>query len=208
MSIENIKKVYNRYSYFYDVVFGKILSPGRYHCAQIVNQIAPNNASVLEVGVGTGLSLPLYRNDLKISGIDISENMLDKAKQCVEARKLSNIELAVMDAQNLIFPDNSFDVIVAMYVVSVVEDINVFLNEILRVAKPNADIFFVNHFASEKPLIKFLEQKFAKLNRFIGFNSDFSMDLVLQYDKLKLIKCHNVNLFGYWKLLHCKFDAK
>lgn len=204
MSLSSVRKVYDRYSSFYDIFFGPILSPGRYVCARIINKIAPKNASILEVGVGTGLSLPMYREDLKINGIDISEKMLKKAQQCVTQKNMSNIKLQVMDAQNLEFEDNSFDFIVAMYVVSVVPDVNIFLNEIIRVAKPNAKILFVNHFSSEKPVMKFIEQKLSRFNKLIGFNSDFPIDSVLKCGQLELEECQNVNLFGYWKLLHCK----
>lgn len=207
MSISSVRKVYDRYSSFYDLVFGPILSPGRYLCAELVNKIAPANGKVLELGVGTGLSLPLYRKDLYISGIDISEKMLNKAKDLVHNKNLANVDLEVMDAQNLNFPDHSFDVVVAMYVASVVPDVDKFLEEIKRVSKKGADVLFVNHFASEKPLMKYLEEKFASLNEHVGFNSSFSMDEILKDKDFKLLSAKNINLFGYWKLLHCKLKG-
>lgn len=207
MSLSSVRKVYNRYSSFYDLIFGPVLSPGRYLCADTVNKIAAPNAKILELGVGTGLSLPLYRKDLYITGIDISEKMLDKAKETVISKDLKNIDLHVMDAENLKFKDNTFDIVVAMYVASVVPDVDMFLEEITRVAKKNAEILFVNHFASEKPIMRFFEDKFAYFSNTVGFNSGFTMDSILNNKKFKLIFTKNINMFGYWKLLHCKLNS-
>ncbi len=205
MSVASIRKVYNIYASFYDFLFGSIFGPGRSLCTNIVNNAAQPNASVLEIGIGTGLSLPLYRSDLRISGIDISEKMLEKAQEQVVKNHLDDrVELKVMDAAHLEFPDNRFDFIVAMYVASVVPDVNAFLQEISRVAKPGAEIIFVNHFASEHPVVRFFERKFAAMDKLVGFSSDFSVHSILDYQQLKLVNSQKINLFGYWKLLHCK----
>lgn len=205
MSLSSIKKVYDTYAWFYDVAFGRIFQQGRYFTTNIVNQNAKKGARILELGVGTGLSLPLYRDDLEIVGIDISDKMLNKAKERIAAKQLkTNISLHVMDAENLSFDNDSFDFVVAMYVASVVPDIKAFLQEITRVCKPSSDILFVNHFASEKPTLNFLEKKLESLNHLIGFNSNFSIESILSYKQLELIDSHKINLFGYWKVLHCK----
>lgn len=205
MSVASIRKVYNIYASFYDFVFGSIFSPGRSLCTSIINKVAKQNASILEIGIGTGLSLPLYRSDLRITGIDISEKMLEKAQEQVEKNQLEDrVQLKVMDAAHLEFPDNSFDFIVAMYVASVVPDVNAFLQELTRVAKPTAEIIFVNHFASEHTVVRFFEKKFALVNKLVGFKSDFSVHSILDYKQLKLLNSQKINLFGYWKLLHCK----
>ncbi|KTC92323.1 phospholipid N-methyltransferase PmtA [Legionella cincinnatiensis] len=205
MSVASIRKVYNIYASFYDFLFGSIFSPGRSLCTNIINKVAKQNASILEIGIGTGLSLPLYRSDLRITGIDISEKMLEKAQEQVEKNQLEDrVQLKVMDAAHLEFPDNSFDFIVAMYVASVVPDVNAFLQELARVAKPTAEILFVNHFASEHPVVRFFEKKFARVNKLVGFKSDFSVHSILDYKQLKLVDSQKINLFGYWKLLHCK----
>ncbi|HAT9594522.1 TPA: methyltransferase domain-containing protein, partial [Legionella pneumophila subsp. pneumophila] len=115
MSLSSVKKVYNIYSSFYDVLFGSIFHQGRSLCTNKVNKNAGLNASVLELGVGTGLSLPFYRPDLNITGIDISEKMLEKAEKRIVKKKLTtHIDLKIMDAANLEFPDNHFDFVVAM----------------------------------------------------------------------------------------------
>jgi len=207
MSVASIRKVYNIYASFYDFLFGSIFNPGRLSCVDIINDIAPKDAKILEIGIGTGLSLPLYRNDLNITGIDISDKMLEKAKELATEKNLNDrVQLQVMDAADLEFEENSFDYIVAMYVASVVPDVNQFLEELTRVARPNAKIIFVNHFSSENKVINFFEQKLSYLNKLIGFKSDFSINTLLNYKKLKLISSHNTNLFGYWKLLHCQIQ--
>ncbi|RUR11997.1 class I SAM-dependent methyltransferase [Legionella sp. km772] len=207
MSVASIRKVYNIYASFYDFLFGSIFNPGRLSCVDIINDIAPKNAKILEIGIGTGLSLPLYRKDLHITGIDISDKMLEKAKELATEKNLNErVDLRVMDAADLEFEENSFDFIVAMYVASVVPDVNLFLEELSRVAKPQAKIIFVNHFSSENSIINFFERKLSYLNKLIGFKSDFSINSLLNYKKLKLISSHKTNLFGYWKLLHCQIQ--
>ena len=207
MSVASVRKVYNIYASFYDFLFGSIFNPGRLSCVDIINNSAPQNAKILEIGIGTGLSLPLYRNDLHINGIDISDKMLEKAKELATEKNLNDrVTLKVMDAADLEFEENSFDFIVAMYVASVVPDVNLFLKELTRVAKPDAKIIFVNHFSSESKVVNFFERQLTYLKGIVGFKSDFSIHTLLNYKKLKLIKSQNINLFGYWKLLQCQIQ--
>jgi phosphatidylethanolamine/phosphatidyl-N-methylethanolamine N-methyltransferase len=204
MSIASVRKVYDGYSKFYDLVFGSIFQPGRELSTDLVNRHAAQQASVLEVGVGTGLSLPMYRSDLRISGIDISAKMLKKAHECVAKNALGDrVSLQVMDAAHLEYPDNSFDYVVAMYVVSVVPDPIAFFSEIKRVCKPNAKVIFLNHFASEKPALQFIEKKLAGMEKIVGFKTNFSIDAILTNPQFQLIQTYPTNLLGYWKLVHC-----
>lgn len=204
MGTLSVQKVYDSYASFYNFLFGRIFNPGRELSVEIVNKNAAYNAKVIEVGVGTGLSLPLYRSDLHISGIDISEKMLDKAKERAANHNLQDVSLKVMDAANLEFPDESFDFVVAMYVVSVVPDIKKFLDEICRVCKKNGDIIIVNHFVSDNKVLKSLEKFMSGAHSVIGFKSDFSIDQILQYPHFELLDTSKTNLFGYWKMLHLK----
>jgi phosphatidylethanolamine/phosphatidyl-N-methylethanolamine N-methyltransferase len=204
MGTLSVQKVYDSYAFFYNFIFGKIFNPGRKLSVDIINHNAVYNAKVIEVGVGTGLSLPLYRPDLQISGVDISERMLNKAKARIVSHQLQGKSLHVMDATNLDFPDESFDFVVAMYVVSVVSDIQKFLEEISRVCKKNGDIVIVNHFVSSNKILNRLEKFFSGAHSFIGFRSDFSMDQILEFSHFKLINIMKTNLFGYWKMLHLK----
>lgn len=203
MSIATIQKVYNSYASFYDFLFGRVFQPGRLLSTNLVNQYARTKSSVLEAGVGTGLSLPLYRSDLNITGIDISEKMLAKATKRVTSNGLdANITLNRMDVSNLEFADESFDFVVAMYVASVVPDIKKFLDEINRVCKSRGHIIIVNHFSSDNKALHTLEKKLARAQSIIGFKPDFTIDHILNYQKFKLISSQKTNAFGYWKLLH------
>jgi len=207
MSTLAIEKVYDTYALFYDQIFGKIFDQGRHQSTMIVNQNAPARANVLELGVGTGLSLPLYRPDLNIHGIDISEKMLKKAQKRIDSGKVAaQVSLKVMDAEALTFKDNSFDFVVALYVASVVSNIDQFLNEICRVCRPGGEVIFVNHFSSNNRAIKMIEKKIGRIHSLVGFKSDFSMDPILNHENFQILNCHKTNLFGYWKVLHCKLD--
>jgi|SRR6185312_11911832 len=205
MDTQSVQNAYRRYASFYDQVFGRILQPGRELAVKLINSCAPQNTKVLEVGVGTGLSLDLYRADLKITGIDISQEMLDKAQERIQEFNLqTRAEVIAMDAEQLTFPDANFDTVVAMYVASVVPNPEKFLNEITRVCIPQGNILIVNHFASKNTFINAIEKKLAPHRAKLGFHPDFPIETILNYPHFKLIETYRTNLCGYWKLLHLK----
>lgn len=204
MGTLSVQKVYDSYAFIYNFIFGRIFNPGRELSAAVINQNAPQGAKIIEVGVGTGLSLPLYRPDLQVYGVDISEKMLNKAKDRIKKHNLQGVSLQVMDAANLNFPDETFDFVVAMYVVSVVPDINKFLDEIHRVCKKNGEVVIVNHFVSDNKFLNAIEKSVSGAHSVIGFKSDFSIEQILHYPHFKLIHQKKTNLFGYWKMLHLK----
>ena len=207
-SLTSVRKVYDSYAWFYDFAFGRLFHPGRHYGTRFVNEHAKPQDNILELGVGTGLSLPLYRQDLNITGIDISGKMLEKAQNRIKEENLqTNITLKMMDAANLEFADNSFDFVVAMYVASVVPDVDAFLQEVARVCKPNGEILFINHFSSEHPVMNYLENKFARVEKFVGFNSSFSIRHIEQHKQFEIIESQKTNLFGYWKVLRCRRSA-
>jgi len=174
MHIQAVKAAYRRYARIYDVIFGAVLQPGRRAVLEALN-LKPGDR-VLEVGVGTGISLPLYPRNVRITGIDVSLEMLEKARARVERAKLSNVEaLLEMDAETMAFPDASFDKVVAMYVVSVVPRPGKLLEELHRVCRPDGDIFIVNHFQSENPIVGSLERALAGFSSQIGFNPDLDL---------------------------------
>lgn len=174
MHIQAVKAAYRRYARIYDVIFGAVLQPGRRAVLEALN-LKPGDR-VLEVGVGTGISLPLYPRNVCITGIDVSLEMLEKARARVERAKLSNVEaLLEMDAEAMAFPDASFDKVVAMYVVSVVPRPEKLLEELHRVCRPDGDIFIVNHFQSENPIVGRLERALAGFSSQIGFNPDLDL---------------------------------
>jgi phosphatidylethanolamine/phosphatidyl-N-methylethanolamine N-methyltransferase len=174
MHIEAVKAAYRRYARIYDVIFGAVLQPGRRAVLEAL-KLKPGER-VLEVGVGTGISLPLYPRDVRITGIDVSREMLEKARARVARAKLTNVDaLLEMDAEAMAFPDASFDKVVAMYVVSVVPQPAKLLEELHRVCRPHGEIFVVNHFQSENPILGTLERALAGFSSQIGFNPDLDL---------------------------------
>jgi phosphatidylethanolamine/phosphatidyl-N-methylethanolamine N-methyltransferase len=148
--------------------------------------------------------LPHFRADSRVTGIDVSAEMLAKARRRTERLGLAQVEgLFEMDAENLDFADNSFDAVLALYVASVVPDPVRFAAEMRRVCIPDGTIVVVNHFASDNPLVRFGEQRLARLARHIGFHPDFPFEQFRRDSRLSIREVRPSNLFGYWKLLRC-----
>jgi len=166
---EMVEQAYDRWAPIYDLVFGGVFSKGRDAAIQATNKIG---GRVLEVGVGTGISLPLYSPKLRIFGTDISEAMLKKAKQRVAESGLRNIEgLAVMDAEKLEFPDNSFDVVMAQYVVTAVPNPEVALDEFARVLRPGGELIILTRVSADAGMRRFIEQTLQPVVRRLGFRT-------------------------------------
>jgi phosphatidylethanolamine/phosphatidyl-N-methylethanolamine N-methyltransferase len=208
MDIEAVKKAYRRYSPFYNYLFGRVFHEGRRLAVGIVNKNAAPHDKVLEVGVGTGLSLPFYRTDLEVTGVDISDEMLDKARQLCEKQNLFQVkQLLAMDVEALQFADHAFNHVVAMYVASVVPNLDKFIAEITRVCKPNGNIIIVNHFSSQNPILSLVEKKLSIAHKWFGFHANFPIEPLLNHPKLILHSQCKVNVLGYWRLLHFKNNA-
>ena len=202
MDLHDTIRTYRLFSGSYDLVFGPVFHPGRKEAVRIAND-RPGQR-ILEVGVGTGLSLPHFRADSRVTGIDVSAEMLDKAKRRTGRLGLAHVEgLHLMDAENLEFTDNSFDAVLALYVASVVPDPARFAAEMRRVCIPGGTIVVVNHFTSENPLTRFMEKRLARLAKHIGFHADFPFDQFRCESRLSIREVRPSNLFGYWKLLRC-----
>ena len=166
---ESVEQAYDRWAPIYDLVFGGVFSKGRDAAIQATNKIG---GRVLEVGVGTGISLPLYGNNVRIFGTDISEAMLDKARQRVTEGNLKNVEgLAVMDAEKLEFPDNSFDVVMAQYVVTAVPNPEVALDEFARVLRPGGELIILTRISADAGMRRFIEQQLQPVVRRLGFRT-------------------------------------
>ncbi len=203
LDIEAIQKVYRRYARRYDLYFGALFQPGRK--AVIERMGCMPGEHILEVGVGTGLSLPLYPSRVHVTGIDISAEMLERARARKERAGLDGtIELRVMDAEHLEFADNSFDKVVAMYVASVVPHPVRLVSEMRRVCKPGGEFFIVNHFHSANLLVGGVESMLAPLSRLLGFRPDFPLDRFVEETGLEVVASQPVNLFGYWTLLRAR----
>jgi phosphatidylethanolamine/phosphatidyl-N-methylethanolamine N-methyltransferase len=194
-----IRKSYRRYARSYDFYFGAVFQPGRK--AVIDKMHCQKGERILEVGVGTGLSLPLYPCHVAVTGIDLSTDMLERARTRKERDGLEQVELYEMDAEQMTFADNSFDKVVAMYVASVVPHPERLVDEMRRVCKPNGELFIVNHFHHINPVIARLEKLIAPLSRMLGFRPDFSKEKFIAETGLVVVDSSPVNLFGYWTLL-------
>ena len=202
MDLHDTLRTYRLFSGSYDIVFGPVFHPGRKDAVRIAND-RPGQR-ILEVGVGTGLSLPHFRPDSRVTGIDVSAEMLAKARRRAERRRLTHVEgLHLMDAENLEFPDSSFDAVLALYVASVVPDPARFAAEMRRVCIPGGTIVVVNHFTSENLLLRSIEKRLGRLARHIGFHADFPFDAFRSDSRLSIREVRPSNLFGYWKLLRC-----
>lgn len=203
MDIPSIKSAYRRYARYYDRVFGPVFAHGR---DMAIDLLAPQSGKrILEVGVGTGLSLPHYRDDTRIVGIDISEDMLDIARRRVEDQDLDHVEaLLEMDAENLSFEDSSFDAVIAMYVASVVPNPDRLMAEMARVCKPDGDLMVVNHFASQNFILRGLERGLTPLSGLVGFRPSMDLSELPHPDGFDRVGIHRANLMGYWKLVHYK----
>jgi phosphatidylethanolamine/phosphatidyl-N-methylethanolamine N-methyltransferase len=201
MDNESIKSAYRRYARIYDRVFGPIFAPGR---DMAIDMLAPQSGKrILEVGVGTGLSLPHYEDDTRIVGIDISTDMLDIARRRVSEQNLDHVEdLLEMDAENLSFEDDSFDAVIAMYVASVVPNPERLMAEMARVCKPVGDLMVINHFASENVILRGLERGLTPLSNFVGFRPSMDLSELPCPTGFEQIGIHRANLMGYWKLVH------
>jgi phosphatidylethanolamine/phosphatidyl-N-methylethanolamine N-methyltransferase len=205
MELQDAVKTYRLFAGPYDLVFGPVFHPGRKDAVRIAND--QPGQRILEVGVGTGLSLPYFRADAEVTGIDISTEMLERARRRVARQQLRQVKaLAVMDAENMEFADNAFDAVLALYVASVVPNPKRFAAEMRRVCRPGGTIVIVNHFMSENGVMRFVEQRLAPLASKIGFHADFPLEAFLSGSALTVGEMRPSNLFGYWKLLRCIND--
>ena len=200
MDIDAIRTSYRRYAGVYDLYFGALFQPGRK--AVIASMGCQPGERILEVGVGTGLSLPLYPPNVHVTGIDLSSHMLERAQARTYRDSLRQVVgLCEMDAEDMAFADNSFDKVVAMYVASVVPHPERLVEEMHRVCKPHGDLFIVNHFHSSNRIVAGFEKLLAPLSRLVGFRPDFSLDSFLRETGLEVRERIPVNLLGYWTLL-------
>ncbi len=197
-----IDKIYKSYSGFYDIIFNRLFQESREAVIEHLD-IQPG-AKILEVGIGTGLSLPLYPRHCSITGIDLCEEMLKRGEEKVRQHMLDNVELVQMDASSLQFPDNTFDGVVASMVISVVPDPRKVMREMIRVCKPSGRIVLLNHFRNGNRLISRVERMISPLCTRIGFRTDLALESLLEGMPLTVHKKSNVNPFKFWHLVECR----
>ena len=196
-----VERAYELYAPVYDFIFDWIFAPGR---AAAVRQLAlqPNDVT-LEVGIGTGLNLPLYPPTSRLIGIDLSQEMLDKAVERVQNLAMPNVTLKVMDATSMDFGDNEFDKAVATYTISAVPDPVAVLREMRRVVKPGGTLVILNHFRSERRLTGWLEDMVAPVCTRLGWKSNLALKPLLEQVGLTPEVMHQVNMFNGWRLVKC-----
>ena len=200
-AVENdfVEAVYEKLAKVYDLTFGPTLHPGRLQAIQRMS-IQPGER-VLEVGVGTGINLSLYPKQAMVTGIDFSVSMLEKARDRVARKGLRNMRLLQMDAADLKFSDDSFDIVYAPYLISVVPDPVRVAREMRRVCRPGGRIIFLNHFLSPNPLLSRAERMISPFTIHIGFKADLDLPAFLAQADLQPISIEKVNIPRIWSLV-------
>ncbi len=199
---EHIKKIYSFYAQIYDAFFGKLFEHGRYTAFHLM-RVKPHE-TILEVGVGTGLSLPLYPKDAHVTGIDISQEMLHNAENKKHLYHLSNVHLYNMDASCMSFADNSFDKVIASHVITVVPDPLRTLHEIKRVCKKDGEIFILNYTGSDNKIISRFEKCISPFRDKLGLGKHINLDELLKNAHLSIESECRVNFMNICKLIKCK----
>ncbi len=203
LDADSVRAAYRRWAGVYDAVFGGIFVVTRRRAVDLVNRLP--GREVLEVGVGTGLALPYYHPDKRITGIDLSTEMLAQARKRVAAKGLRSIEaLHEMDAEATDFPDATFDIAVAMFVASVVPNPRQLLAEMRRVVRPGGHMLFVNHFAAAKGPRWWIERAMAPASQALGWHPHFAPDALFAPEDLALISSEPVPPFGMFSLVRLR----
>ena len=202
-AVENdfVERVYGKLASVYDLTFGPTLHPGR---VQAIERMAVRPGDhVLEVGVGTGINADLYPSTCHVTGIDFSASMLEKARERVIKKGFRNVRLLQMDAADLKFDDNTFDIVYAPYLISVVPDPVQVASEMRRVCRPGGRIVFLNHFRSTNPILSRAERMISPLTIHIGFKADLDLQAFLAQAGLVPVSIEKVNVPKIWSLVTC-----
>jgi phosphatidylethanolamine/phosphatidyl-N-methylethanolamine N-methyltransferase len=206
LSNHSVAKTYAQWARFapvYDLVFGPVLSQGRKDSIAAAERVG---GRILDIGIGTGISLTKYSGKARVVGVDYSEPMLRKAQDRVREHKLKHVEaLAVMDGSRLGFPDGAFDAVLAQYVITTVPDPEGSLDEFARVTRPGGEIILVNHLGAEGGLRRDLERSFAPVARKLGWQPEFAWARLDAWAKgnggVRLIERRPMPPFGHFSLI-------
>ena len=198
---EHIERVYSNYAGVYDRLFGRVFQASRETLVRNLTMSAGER--VLEVGVGTGLCLPLYPPHCDLTGIDLSQAMLEKSSERVQELGLQNVKLLQMDAGAMDFPDDSFDVIVAAYVVTAVPDYRKLMSEMIRVSRPGGRLLLLNHFTQDSSIVAAVEKAISPICVRMGFRTDLSVDEVIDGWPLMKEREERVKPLGMWRVVEC-----
>jgi len=202
-AVENdfVEDVYGKLASVYDWTFGPTLHPGRLRAIQRMG-LRPGD-HILEVGVGTGINASLYPRECTVTGVDFSSSMLEKARDRIARKGMTNVRLLEMDAAALKFADDSFDIVYASYVISVVPDPVQVAAEMRRVCRPGGRIVFLNHFRSSNFLLSRIERMISPFTIHVGFRADIDLPAFLAQTGIHGASIEKVNIPRIWSLVTC-----
>jgi phosphatidylethanolamine/phosphatidyl-N-methylethanolamine N-methyltransferase len=203
IAVENdfVYEVYQKLSSVYDFTFGPTLHPGRVHSIDRLG--IQSGDRMLEVGVGSGINACMYPRDVSVTGIDLSGKMLAKARERLARKRVRNVRLMEMDAASLTFDDDTFDIVYAPYLISVVPDPVAVAREMRRVCRPGGRIIILNHFRSSNPLLASIERAISPFTVHIGFKSDLDLPAFLAQAELRPLSIEKVGAPRIWSLVTC-----
>lgn len=199
LELESIKKIYAGYSNVYDVLFKRFFFPRIKHAITYMD--IKTGDRILDVGIGTGLSLSVFPRNCKVVGIDLSTEMLRKAKEKIERNGLKNIKVLSMDAMNVGFRDNSFDKVFISHVVSVVPDPYQVMSEVRRVCKKGGQVVIINHFKSRNKLVETMEKIINPVCKKIGWRSDLCLNEFIDRSGLNIKRQYTLKKLDFWQIL-------
>ena len=210
LSHEDVNDAYSRWAPFYDAAFAWVMRPGRVATAALLNE---RGGRVLDVGVGTGLELPMFGPNVRITGIDLCEPMLDIARKRVASQKLENVDdLLVMDAMDLKFPDATFDAVIGPYVLTVVPEPERTLDEMARVVKPGGEIILSNHIGAESGLVAAFESWLGKRSASLGWRPQFPWSIIADWlarrPDMEFVERRPLDMVGLFTLIRLKRKAE
>src|SRR5690606_343957 len=186
VALPHESKIYSEFARYYDKIFERVFYP---RIERVIRELGiERGAEVLEVGVGTGLALPAYPRHCHVTGIDLAPDMLERARRKINREGWTHIDLAVGDAQNLEFADDSFDYVTSFHVVSVVPDAQRMMREMVRVCRPGGTIVIINHFRSERPVIASVVDRLDPITRKLGWRTTLRLTELLENVSVELIR--------------------
>ena len=202
MDLARLERIYDRYAKIYDRLFGRVFDGPRKSAVQWLG--ARPGERILEVGVGTGIALPMYGPGPFVVGVDFSLGMLREAQACIGSHGIDNACILRMDAIHMAFPDSTFDGLMAAYVITAVPDYQLLMAEMVRVCKPGGRIVFVNHLRNRSRLVAVGQRLLSPITQRLGWRTDISLEDVLAGTPLEVTRIATVAPFGLWYLVECR----